>query len=69
MIFNLGQKIKLSTPQYESKKLSNRRRVEGNVIYQNDHFFTLEIDRPNNKKYREAFSWSALRGGEVRIAR
>ncbi len=57
----LNQKVKVSCGDYESKRLNALRKVTGKVIYMNNSFFTVFVEKDGVPIYPEAFMFTDRR--------
>jgi len=54
-LINIGDKIKVTCGDYDSKRFSTTRKVIGKVVYINKDYFTLFVERYGKPAYRESF--------------
>lgn len=53
----VGDKLKILCEDFESRRFNIRRRVIGKVIYKNNDYFTLMVERNGEQLYRESFMY------------
>ena len=54
-MINVGDKIKVTSGDFDSKRFSTTRKVTGKVVYLNKSYFTLLVELHGKPAYRESF--------------
>lgn len=58
----VGDKVKIAASDYDSKKLSTKKLIKGDVIYKNDSFITIQ-----GENYKESFLIADFYTGDAKL--